>query len=347
MIRRSFALAIPTALLASGAAGCVEMGADASPPQMPVRENTASAALEAGPDVPPGRTVTVPSFDETAASWLLPATNPWAPYQKSTLLSVLDASEHVAELPDVMALAVVTQARRAATAVGAAGPPAGAMWVVDLRGAASVAFGAMLSVKSSESIAPVITFHNRPADNELIPAEETLAALATMRPQPLLENEAGQPVFLLDAWRLAYRSERPDDEVNDNRYMLTPADLPDAGVLLARGINRIFYVVESLEIAKEEEDDLHEVFAEYQAAGIAICMVDLDLLAGVEPGSLWDEQLCYQRPLYIDPNRVTIVSQPSFYFRARGGFGGPGILHGGGHGFGGRHAFGMGGHGGG
>jgi hypothetical protein len=314
---------------------------------MPVREHTASAAVENGPEVPTMHAARVPSFDEAAASWLLPATNPWAPYQKSTLLSALDTSEHFAELPDVLELGVVAEARRAAAAVGAAGPSRGTMWVVDLRGAASVAFGAMLSIKSLEGIAPVLTFHNRPSSNELIPAEETLAALATMRPRLPMDTEAGQPVFLLDAWRLAYRYDQPDDEVTDNRYMLTPSDLPNADVLLARGIDRILYVVESLETATEEEDDLHEAFEAYQAAGVAICIVDLARLTRVDPGSLWDDLVCDQRPLYVNPERVTIVSDPGFYIRARGGFGGPVVLHGGGHRFGGGHGFGVGGHGGG
>jgi hypothetical protein len=317
------------------------------PSEMPRGEDTASATVENGPDVPPLRAATVPSSNEAAAAWLLPPSNPWAPYQKSTLLSTLDATEHVAELPDIAELDVVAHARSAAAAVAAAHLPQGTMWIIDLRGAASVAFGVMLSIKSLEAVAPVITFHNRPYHRELIPAEETLAALATMRPRLPMANETGQPVFLLDAWRLAYRFERPDDEVTDNRYMLTPSDLPAADVLLARGINRIFYVVENLETAAEEEDDLHEAFQAYQAGGLSICSADLALLARVEPGSLWDEQLCYQRPLSVNPNRVTIVSDPSFYFRARGGFGGPGILYGGRHGFGGGHGFARGGHGGG
>ena len=348
MIRRSYAFAIPTALLASAAAGCAEMEAAVPAAQTPAREDTASAAIESGPEVPPLRTATVPSFNEVAASWLLPATNPWAPYQKSTLLSVLDADERVARLPDVGELDVVGNARRAAAAVAAAGMPRGTMWVVDLRGAASVAFGAMLSVKSTEAVAPVITFHNRPYDNEVVPAEETLAALATMRPRLPMGSESGQPVFLLDAWRLAYRYDRPDDEVIDNRYMLTPSDLPDADALFGQSIDRVFYVVESLETAAEEEDDLHETFEAYQAAGIAVCIVDLAILGRIEPGALWDELVCYQRPLFVDPNRVTIVSDPNFYFRARGGFGGTGILYGGAHGFGGGRGFRMGGgHGGG
>jgi hypothetical protein len=156
-------------------------------------------------------------------------------------------------------------------------------------------------------------------------------------------NEAGQPVFLLDAWRLAYRNDRPDDDITDNRYMLTATDFPDASTLRARGISRILYVVESVETAGEEEDDLHETFAAYQAAGIAISIVDLALLSQVEEGPLWDELLRYERPLFVDPERVTIVSDPNFYLRAHGGFGGPHVIYGGRHGFG--HGFG--GHGGG
>jgi len=224
------------------------------------------------------------------------------------------------------------------------------MWLVDMRGAASVAFGAALSNLSPEAVTPILTFNNWPAELEVVPAEETLSALVAMRPTHRAAPDGGQPVFLLDAWRLAYRNETPDDEATDNRYMLTPSDFPDAAALLARGIDHVLYVVESRTTTTTEEDDLQQTLLAYQHAGIAVSIVDLAWLARREAPVRWDEYL-REVPLTIDPDRITVVSDPGFYVRAQGGFGGvhvyPGShppFHGGaGWGIGGGH----GGHGGG
>jgi hypothetical protein len=272
-----------------------------------------------------------------SARWLLAPGSPWAPYQKATLVTALDESDRFAELPDVEKLDVVAEARRAASAVAAAGLPADTLWMVDLRGAGSVAFGAALSMGSRDAVAPILTFNNWPAENEFVPAEETLAALVSMQPLlPPANGSAEVPVFLLDSWRLAYRHDSPDPEVTDNRYMLTQSDFPSAEVLRARGISRVVYVVESLETAPTEEDDLHETLLAYQEAGIAISITDLGALGLAEPGEPWRERR-HERPLYVDTERVTIVSDPSFFFRARSGFGGPRVIYGGYSGLGGSH----------
>jgi hypothetical protein len=291
-----------------------------------------------------------PSTAEVAARWVLPESNPWAAYDKMTLLASLGATDRVIELPHVQELDVVLDAQRAAEVVARVGLPEDTMWLLDLRGAASVAFAATLSKASSQGVAPVMTFNNWPAQNELVPAEETLAALVTMQPKLPSPSDPGIPVFLLDAWRLAYRHERPDDETTDNRYMLTPSDLPDVAVLQSRGVRHVMYVVENLSVTTTEEDDLHESFAAYQAAGITISMVDLRWLFALENPSRWDERL-YDRRLFVEP-RVTIMDDELFYRRAHGGFGGVHVYGGGvGHGFGagigqGAHG-GHGGHGGG
>jgi hypothetical protein len=141
-------------------------------------------------------------------------------------------------------------------------------------------------------------------------------------------------VFLLDAWRLAFREDEPDDDVTDNRYMLTPADLPDPAALRAQGIARIVYVVEDLDDTETEEDDLHEAFMAYQAAGISIFMVDLAFASKEIHGQVvWNEVLVHHR--YMVAPRVTICSDVRFYARARGGFGGVhGVPSGGRGGFG-------------
>ena len=119
-------------------------------------------------------------------------------------------------------------------------------------------------------------------DRRLIPAEETLAALTTMTPRPPEEVEGGaRPVFLLDAWRLAYRFEEPADDTYDNRYILTSSDLPDVETLRRNGIRRIVYLVSSLDDVAVEEDDVHATFLEWERSGIPIAMVDVSAMEGL------------------------------------------------------------------
>jgi hypothetical protein len=225
------------------------------------------------------------------------------------------------ELPDVMSLDVVPRAQAAARQVAADGLPADTMWIVDMRGAASVAFGVTLSQAAREQVSLVPTFNNWPAEDELVPAEETLSALATMAPK-LPDETAGatRPVFLLDAWRLAYRFDDPGDDTYDNRYILSASDLPDVETLRANGIRRVLYVVASLDDTAVEEDDLHVLFDEYQRAGLALAMVDLDLLERPILAERWS-QVWVDECLYVRP-RITVLDEPEFYLRARGGFGG-------------------------
>ena len=336
MIARACALAIPTVLFATGCAAPADLD---RPPEVPVPEEGPSALVAGDEGVPTTSGILVPTFREVSARWLLPANNPWSPYQKTTLLAALDESEGIISLPPIEDLDGVEDAREAANTVATVGLPPDTMWVVDLRGAASVAFGAVLSTGSREPVAPVLTFNNWPAQREIVPAEETLAALVSMEPRR--PNVTGRPVFLLDAWRLAFRDEPPNDDRTDNRYMLTAADLPAADMLLSVGIRRVLYVVESCDATCREEDDLHATFAAYRAAGISIAIVDLALLQRLDPDEPWEDLEDWSLP--IDPNRATIVNDPTFYSRARGGFGGPHAIYGG-HGFGFGHSLGHGGH---
>ena len=128
-------------------------------------------------------------------------------------------------------------------------------------------------------------------------------------------------MFLLDSWRLAYKEETIDDEVVDNRYMLTSGDFPTAEVLRQQGITQILYVVASEDI-DSEEDDLHDLFLAYEQAGIAIHMVDIDSLARSRAKE-WEEPWYVEveaAPLHDPPARVTVVHDPRFYRRAHGGF---------------------------
>ena len=290
--------------------------------------------------VPDGREMLGDIHDiDLLGRWSLPATDPWAPYQKVTLLTALADMEPGTRLPDTNALEVVQRARVCAHRVATAGIPRGTMFVVDLRGAASVAFGAELSRASASPVSLVLTFNNWPAQDEVVPAEEALAALVADAPRAA---GPGSPVFLLDAWRLAYRFDQADPDSVDNRYAVT--DLPSAEVLALAGINRVVYLVEDLDETDVEEDDLNGVFGAWQASGVRIAMMDLDLSIALRD---WDDATS-SALLDVRPRHV-ILDDPGFYVRARGGFGGirgtPGRA--GGHAHWGGSGFHGGGHGGG
>lgn len=287
-----------------------------------LRPWTPSTTVAFGGEVtPPVRYTDVPSAAEAVKRWQLPSGLPWTPYSKLTLLAALDGAPRVLPLPDVSTLDVVAHADSAAYRVAEAGLPSDALWIVDLRGAASVTFGASLSRRAREPVAPVLTFNNWPHDDGLVPAEETLAALvAGMQPRlPAPGETRARPVFLLDAWRLAYRFDVPDDDVVDNRYVLSANDFPDVATLKAQGIRRVIYVVEDLDETEQEEDDMHDVLLAFRAAGLALHLVDLAWLAQ-SSSTGWDARLA-GAPLVVEP-RQTLLQDPAFYARARGGFGG-------------------------
>lgn len=284
-------------------------------------------------EVPAARTMHVPQTAEVAAAWQLPPGDPWARYGKTTLLSALDAVGPEADLPDARSLDEVTEADAAAARIAQIGLPADTALVVDLRGAASVAFGARLTHAARTPVSPVLTFNNWPDVNGMVPAEETLAALVQIAPRraaspgpaPDAPNAAGghpgsTPVFLLDAWRLAYRADEPTEGVYDNRYVLMPGDLPSPEALHAQLVTRVLYVVSDLDETETEEDDLHPIFAAYQAAGISIHMVDLGWLRARPIEPRWTAELAGEA-LWVTPRR-TILDDPVFFVRARGGFGG-------------------------
>lgn len=268
--------------------------------------------------VPPDHEVTLPQAKSLTGVWQLPADDPWMPFSKMTLLTAVGDEGGAVSLPDVEHLEVVKRARVAAARLAAAGIPPGTLLVLDLRGAASVAFASTLVERSSAPISPVLTFQHWPGENELIPAEETLAALLRYAPKSPLVGH-GVPVFVLDSWRLAYRFDHPEDDAYDNRYFIQPADLPDPEMLLAHGVRRVVYVVESRDETDTEEDDLHLPAFHWQQAGIPVYLADLDWVARhpLEPAALANDCAFHVKP------RRTILADPRFYERARGGFGGP------------------------
>jgi hypothetical protein len=277
-------------------------------------------------DVPEGHEVTTPKSAELAESWQVPPDIAWSKWSKGTLISSVDPMGATTVLPDVSSLDVVAKAQAAAANVARGGLPKDTLWVVDLRGAASCAFAARLSADAREPVASVVTFNNWPSDEAIVPAEETLAGLVAFKPKlPPAEAKRAAPVLLLDSWRLAYRFDQPPDVAYDNRYMLMPSDLPDTATLEAQGIKRVVYVVEDLDDAEVEEDDLNASFRAWQAAGITMHMVDLGFLTEVpapKDGSWsvdWEARLAPQA--YAVRQRYTLVDDPVFYRRARAGFG--------------------------
>jgi hypothetical protein len=280
---------------------------------------------------------------ELMQRWALSESDPWAPYQKMTLITAADEMDPGTRLPDTNALDVVQSARVAAKRFATMGLPPNTMFVVDLRGPAAVAFGAELSRDSQSPVSLVLTFNNWPAEDEIIPAEETLAQLVHER--PAVQNGGGTPVFLLDAWRLAFRFDEADDGWVDNRYMVI--DMPTTEMLASQGIKHIIYVVESLDETDVEEDDMHDAFAAYQAAGVRVSMMDLNTLEERAIPYPWDA-LMQGTILDVTP-RPLVINDPHFYVGAHGGFGGlratPG--HAGGHAHWGGGGFHGGGHGGG
>ncbi|MGZ6086046.1 MAG: hypothetical protein ACXWUE_21395 [Polyangiales bacterium] len=279
-----------------------------------------------GEERPLAHEVHLPSSKDALGRWQLGAENPWNAWAKWTLFASLDELGSYAELPDYEQLDVVHEARNAARATAAAGLPEGTAVVLDLRGAASVAFGAELSRRAKLPVSLVPTFNNWPYAEGVIPADETLAALVAEDPGP--HGAMGTPVFMLDAWRLAFRSDVIDESLIDNRYLLSKSDLPSASVLRAHGITRVIYVVESLDDTEVEEDDLHYAFLELQQAGVALAMVDLAYLSS-EVRLL---EAFRDHPLVVEP-RAVLVDDPGFYQRSHGGFGGthgmPSTIHGG------------------
>jgi len=280
-------------------------------------------------ETPFPKAMAVPSAREVLARWELAAGDPWARYEKSTLIASLDAMGGRAELPDVAQLDVVYEATRAARRLGEVGLPARTLWLCDMRGAASVAFGAALPRYTTEAISPVLTFNNWPSETGLVPADETLAALVLMGPprpprEAALASQGARPspashaVFLLDSWRLAYRDDDPGDDY-DNRYMLQAHDLPSVEELRRLGITRVVYLVESLDDTEGEEDDLYPVLRDWQASGIQTHFVDLPWLSELQRGLDWERTLA-PTALHIDP-RPVLQDDPAFYRRARGGFG--------------------------
>jgi hypothetical protein len=255
--------------------------------------------------------------------WQLPLENPWSGFTKFTLLASLGDQETQGIMPAILDSSQVRLARFAGVQVGEGDPALDTLWIVDLPGAMSVAFGVGLSQSSPRPVSLVPTFQNWAYDRELIPASETLAAMLDLSPRPA-PALGTVPVFLLDAWRLSFLDEETSTDVTDNRYALSPADLPSAEQLWAQGITRVVYVVSTRVQGDVEADDLNRRFVEYEQAGLRVAAVDLADLSGIQPvpsGAL--DWVTYFAPCeYLVLERATVLTDPAFYRLHRFGFGG-------------------------
>ena len=275
--------------------------------------------------------VHLPLAEREIARWQLPTSNPWYRYSKNTLLASVSAgamgrSPLTAPLPRVEGRVLVAHALCAARRIARQGLPPRTLWLVDLPGAPSVAFGATLSQRAADPVALVLTFNNWPAEDETVPARETLSALLAFQPRlPGPDALAATPVFLLDAWRLATVFADPEEDETDNRYRLFPADLPDAETLRQQGITRVVYLVESREHGAREEDDVHDRLLEYQEAGLGLSIAGLDDLCGDgAPAETVEEEepaTLSLAPLVI-LERPLVIDSLDFYRRAPSAFGG-------------------------
>lgn len=265
----------------------------------------------------------VPAAEAVMARWQLPPDSPWAPYSKYTLISSLGQTAQDAMLPNLSQLPL-DRAQCAGNALAQYPLPPDMMVMLDLRGVESVMFASAMSA-SPQRIAPVLTFNNWPAQNEVIPAEETLAALISAPPRMPAPGQRATPVFLLDAWRLAFKQDPIGKEQVDNRYLLTAADLPDAAKLRAEGISRVLYVVEDAFHA-QAEDDVLAILAEYRNQGIGLYMVDVDRLCRATFPPSWPIEfrwVQWLRPYGYEPVwRETIYTSHGFAVGGHSGFGG-------------------------
>ena len=190
------------------------------------------------------------------------------------------------------------------------------MWVVDLRGAASVAFGATLSQRLARPVAPVMTFNNWPADCEVVPAEQTLAALVAMRPRRSRRarwrrrpSSSSTPGASPSATRSRTSTRSTTATSSSPRTSPTrPRSAPRASTRSSTSSR--------IAIGRGEEDDFHEVAQAYQAAGLGIALADfrgalraLPEPAPDRPDEVWAG--CFDRWSFTVGARSTVFDDPA------------------------------------
>lgn len=140
--------------------------------------------------------------------------------------------------------------------------------VVDLAGAASVAFAAEVA----DRFDPVFCFDNWPHPRGVVPAHETLAAAATLTPvfEALKTARTGQepPMFVLDRNRLSPYVDQ--ENTFDNRSL---ARLPSAETLTRLGIKHVFYIAPNVS-NPVDLDDVNADLVAWAAAGLDVRTID-------------------------------------------------------------------------
>ncbi len=142
-------------------------------------------------------------------------------------------------------------------------------WIVDLDGALAVRFGLALALAGWR---PVPLFNGIPDPEEIVPTIPVLKALVEHRPalSALRLPADAPPAFLLDHRRM--RPTRPTRVPGafDNRWQLTPQDLPSAARLQQAGITTVMLLASTI------GDDLAHALLRWQQAGLRIERTDPD-----------------------------------------------------------------------
>lgn len=191
--------------------------------------------------------------------------NPWRPWVKPSPFVGLEGASEGGEGAHPF--------RRAAPPWGNvdtswAPVPASTAIVVDLEGADSLWAGLALAARGYR---PVVSINARSAPGEAIDMAPLASALREGARHPLAFHggSSPRPAFLLDARRA--RAERPlVPGAFDNRWVLFPGDLPDAGTLLERGVTSLLAV----QRGPTPQPDLHDVLCGYQREGLTLLLFD-------------------------------------------------------------------------
>jgi hypothetical protein len=209
------------------------------------------------------------SADALHAAWAPPATSPWRPFYKPTLVAAVSVVRSAA-MP--IRSPEGTQAEQDAAAAAQRVSLRDSAVFVDLPGEHAVAWGAALA---RHGLQPVLTVNNWPHQNGILRLERPLGALlyyAEEVARVRAPHEA-PPAFLLEGTRLANKTLKPRPEEFDNRFFYATTDFPAADVLKARGIKQIVYVNYRGTTAGSEEEDLNDYFLSLAAAGLPFTYV--------------------------------------------------------------------------
>lgn len=187
-----------------------------------------------------------------------PASSPWSMWAKPTLFS-----------RESMALARPQQApsQTTPTTLWAPAHVRDTAIIVDINGELSVQAGAQLALRGYR---PVPLFNGCSGQAMLVDVRPVIDALAresaTLR-SAIITPDA-PPAFLLDSRRLEKNSFVMAGKF-DNRWFVTPQDMPSAACLREAGIQRIIVFTKG-GIA----EDLSHILLRYQEAGLAILSCD-------------------------------------------------------------------------